>query len=460
MRVSEEKTLSQMMTVKGNTLMRLTISALLLALLFSSTTNAQTADRLVREDGQIVWVQDFEDADSSSGSVESSLDSDSLNSSSRRGNRNSAFPGYNARQSQPRQFRTASNRRSVSQNNSPFSPRLARAPPMFGDSFAQGFQLLAFDGVAATADLALAGGSRRAKIAENSKAITEDRVFIMYNYFQNAIEADASDFFVGPDQRNFSVNRFTLGFEKTFLDNLFSVDVRLPVTDGYVFDTPNFAVAGGQAGNLAISLKTLFASDDYTSIVAGLTIDLPTGSDAIGSVNGVPYLLSNEAAHLAPFIGALHSPTPRVFQQLFVQLDVPVSDNTLQFFPPSAVDAGSIQDQELLYVDYSLGTWLFQNDDCNSRHSNPLALKNLAAALELHYTTTLNDADVLFRPTFITDFTFTNLANRQDVLNLTIGLHSQLNNGASVRVGGVFPLREDDDRFFDAEFQVQINMPL
>jgi hypothetical protein len=50
--------------------------------------------------------------------------------------------------------------------------------------------------------------------------------------------------------------------------------------------------------------------------------------------------------------------------------------------------------------------------------------------------------------------------NRRDILNGTVGLHTVLQNGTSIRVGGVFPLRQsDDNRLFDAEVQAAVNVP-
>jgi hypothetical protein len=41
------------------------------------------------------------------------------------------------------------------------------------------------------------------------------------------------------------------------------------------------------------------------------------------------------------------------------------------------------------------------------------------------------------------------------VVNLTAAIHAELAQYSSLRVGGVFPLRDPDNRFFDAEVTVQ-----
>jgi hypothetical protein len=43
------------------------------------------------------------------------------------------------------------------------------------------------------------------------------------------------------------------------------------------------------------------------------------------------------------------------------------------------------------------------------------------------------------------------------VLNGTIGVQMLLFELSSLRIAGVFPLRSEDQRFFDSEVQVQFN---
>jgi hypothetical protein len=57
-------------------------------------------------------------------------------------------------------------------------------------------------------------------------------------------------------------------------------------------------------------------------------------------------------------------------------------------------------------------------------------------------------------------FQVTSAGNRLDVVNLTLGLHTELSNKAQLRLGAVAPITDDDDRFFDFEFQAQLNIML
>ena len=158
--------------------------------------------------------------------------------------------------------------------------RLASVPNMFGDSFAQGGQLRTTGNATTFADLPLGGGGRRAKIAENNKALPMNRCWFMYQHFHNALEVDPDT--TVPGSQNLSVNRYTLGLERRFLDDLWSVEIRMPFADSYAFSTAGYSVGSGEVGNLAVSFKRLLAATETSSLVAGLGIDTPTGSDVTG----------------------------------------------------------------------------------------------------------------------------------------------------------------------------------
>jgi len=354
-----------------------------------------------------------------------------------------------------------SSSRNSTRNNSPFSPRLARAAPIMGDSFAPTIQIQSTDTGGMLDEhshgpgvlLPQGGGGTRAKIAENSATLPMDRVIFNYNHFHNAI----SDF-----NQQSDVDRFTLGFEKTFLSSLFSIDVRLPLIANNDIVTDSFSRNGSELGNLSISLKGLLSSNDDSAFVAGMTIDIPTGQDTSATLNRDidPLLLvaSNDAVHLAPYLGFLCAPGQGMSHQGFLQVDVPTNGNDLQFSDAStATTTTNLLEQSLLYVDYSFSKLMYDSAG-NSRKS--CRLRRLSGLAELHYTTTLEDSDVVQISTSFNNFQITSFGNRIDVVNLTLGVHSVLDNGTQLRLGTVSPITDGDDRFFDFEFQAQLNIPL
>ena len=76
----------------------------------------------------------------------------------------------------------------------------------------------------AITDLPLAGGCGRLNIADNNMALTDDRVYFLYNHFHNALVADAN-LLGGGDFRRISVDRYTVGGEKTFVNGDWSVEL-------------------------------------------------------------------------------------------------------------------------------------------------------------------------------------------------------------------------------------------
>jgi hypothetical protein len=333
--------------------------------------------------------------------------------------------------------------------------RLAGTPNMFGDSMESGGNGVIVSGPAGVSDAntPLAGGNRRIKISENDNTLPQDRIFFLYNHFQDAASVDDFTFVPGL-QRSISLDRYTIGFEKTFRDGLWSAELRMPFGCGYGYQSIDFDSSAGQIGNLAVVLKRLLYKSDTTVAAIGLCVDTPTGSDATGMGQGVQYDIRNQAVFLSPYVGVLRTPNDKLFYQAFLQVDVPTNGNRIDYVDntgttPSSGTFGTLNDQTLMYADLAVGYWLSRN---------PCAdwVTGLASVVELHYTTTLTNAGIVNGSTSGRYFNFGNFGNRVDVLDLTVGLHTELANHTLCRVAGVVPLRTGNDRLFNAEVQVQL----
>ena len=199
-------------------------------------------------------------------------------------------------------------------------------------------------------------------------------------------------------------------------------------------------------GTLAITPKVLLHRDDSWAMSAGLAIGLPTSPDAVLRGAGPPTRVTDDSVHVAPFLGLLLTPNDRWFSISYLQFDFDTNGNRVF---ANDLFAGRIQDPALMYVDFSVGYWLF-NDDSSSCGGGRL-WTGMAPIIELHYTTTLQNADEL-------QGIIMPVSRRVDILNLTAGFFFKLGPSAGLTVAGVAPLRtKGADKEFDAEVLVQFN---
>ncbi|EMI54694.1 putative secreted protein [Rhodopirellula sallentina SM41] len=272
--------------------------------------------------------------------------------------------------------------------------------------------------------------TRRFKFTENISPIPQDRVFYSYSHFDGALTVDQA---AGTSTY---LDRHLFGGEKTFIDGLFSIELRLAVSDGFASDLSTALDRGGEFGNIQLAFKSLLYSGDSCLVGGGMTLTLPTADD-LQFAGGME--MENETVFLAPYLGFVSTPTENTFLQGVTQIDFALGGDTIT--QGGAEDV--FQEQHLFYTSLSAGAWLYR-DDCST------LVNGVAAMTELHYTTALNDGD-----------TTTATANiisgpgSIDLLNTTAGF--VINKGlTNIRVAGSVPL-DWDDRFYDSEFQVQIN---
>lgn len=353
----------------------------------------------------------------------------------------------------PPQFNPFAN----AQPNQPFLARLSRAPDMFGDSFLPlTATITSLDSMnersnKTVLDLPLAGGSRRFK-NEHSRAMPTDRVFGTYHHFQNALEATSLT--PGIRSTDANVDRFTLGIEKTFADGNASIELRLPLSVPISFSTVDAMYRTDAVGDLVVTLKGLLYSDESQAISLGLAINTPTGHNLRVSLpnsgaGGAELTLSNNAVHLIPFLAYQAAPTEDFFFNSFLQIDTPTNANSVQVrnLGPNTVDNQKLMEQTLLYLDTSFGYWMFRDPEAEF-------LTGLAGLLELHYTTTLNRADIVTDRDQIV--TFGANSGSLDAINMTFALHTEIARSTIIRAGYVTPLRDGNHRFFDHEFTLAV----
>jgi hypothetical protein len=374
-------------------------------------------------------------------------------------------------------------------------------------------------------------------VADNESPIPRDRVSFRFNYFDQAqqVTGFGAPVFnpqgIGtafPQTRNFNVERYTFSFEKTFLNQWGSIELRVPFSTGVssnlnlsagditgpatgaafnVTSTPEQTLGseGTQFENMTLIFKALVYRCKPLAVSAGLALDIPTGDDT--NVRIIDYTglggsgqasvqrervihVNNEAWSLSPFLAAVYTPTCRLFTQGFLQFDIPLNTNTINYSdrflrgtspstiaelaaaglisfpsldPPFAVHSG-ISEQPLMQLDWGVGYWLL-------RDPSRTWITGIAPSLELHYTTTLKDASVVTLPgdpllqidpktgNFVQEQPprVGNIRNRVDILDMTVASTILVSERATLATGVSFPLKGKDDRTYDWEFHLQLN---
>ena len=320
-------------------------------------------------------------------------------------------------------------------------------PNMIGDSLNGGFGGMTFTSLSISepVSVGLAGGSRRFKIAEDESPLPTDRLIFDYNHFENPLVD------VYGQTRN--LDRFTFGIEKTFRDGLWSVEFRVPFAAGYnsTQSTVGGSLDATEFGDMALAFKrTLIRREDFI-LAGGLGLVFPTGPAwKFVDATGVAAEVRNEAIHLGPFLGAAWRPNDRLFFLCFAQLDFDTHGDTVLTNGGGTLDkVGVFNEQSLLFLDFSMGYWLYQNP-------NARWLTAIAPMVEIHYTTTLQNMDS------VTDGAGTVIgppsgSGRRDILNLTAGLHFQMGSLSTLTVAAVAPLTIGENREFDCEVLAQYN---
>lgn len=398
------------------------------------------------------------------------------------------------------------------------------APAMIGDLFGFSnnffFNYVSQNGnsVGSNVQTTLAGG-RRFKISENVSPMPRDRVYVQYNFFKSAFDSQgvttgntpSGGFPAGafPNQpitgtpvygglQAFNLNRYTFGLEKTFFDGMVSAEVRIPFSTTISNDITagNTSIPGDEAtqfDNVSATLKGLVFQNRTVAISTGVLVNTPTASSVTMQQNiqvvGDPAIdplglgfgdsirnnltVKNQAVHVSPFLGYLLTPTARSFALGYVQYDIPVSGNAVTFTPITQMASGQaivgdtqravLTDQALLQADLSLGYWLYQNPGASF-------LTGFAPLVEVHYTTTLQNADILLFNQQQTasggsqnlqsnyQGAFGNTQNRLDIWNLTLGAAIQVGQRLQIGNGFVIPLsRGNGNNLFDWEYTLQAN---
>jgi hypothetical protein len=278
------------------------------------------------------------------------------------------------------------------------------------------------------------------KLAENCSPLPRDRVYFNYSLFDDTPLLPA-----GKD-----VNRFSPGFERTFWDELASIEMRFPfaatinpdlvMTDGGIAADDDVVF-----GNISTIFKGLLYQTDVFAFSTGLQVTAPTAPSLnVTLLNGTRIVaIENEAVHLMPFLGALYTPNDRFFTQAFLQFDVDANGNPVEVNPSfqGLRPIGRLHDTTFLYADFNVGYWVYRSEQTS--------LTGFAPSIELHYNTSLEGSEFLASEGFVIGANLRQISN----LNLTLGCYFEFAQDNTLVLGYTAPIGNRVDQQFDGELR-------
>jgi hypothetical protein len=339
-------------------------------------------------------------------------------------------------------------------------------------------------------------GGRRLNVAEGNTALPEDRFIFSYRHFTNAVDTN-----VLGTQDFLNLDQWVVGFEKTFLDELGSLQVQMPIfrqldsdldvsRDTFGGQQLPIDQQDGEIGNIQGILKVLLFRAPTCAFSFGVGATAPTADDTTirgnfagpfplttdpavsatpGSVFTFEGRMENNTVNCVPFIAwACRGQGSPLFHQGFVQCDIPLNSSEVSVrstgtvtpdsgFGAETLDVTSsdrLSQQAIIRANLGLGYWICQRE-----------AMNVAAIAECHYTGDVSNGDSTNVP--LTTFSDTigdtiplglNVNNNRDfnIVNMTAGLAVDLGtclivNGVSVPVSN-----SANDRDFDMEYSLQI----
>lgn len=256
--------------------------------------------------------------------------------------------------------------------------------------------------------------SRTYKVSENESPRPGDRVYFMFNYFDDMFGA------VNRQVGNigaFDQHREGIGFEKTFLNGWSSIGMRLPVSTIWSNSVlPELQETDPELGDLTMIFKVSPYYDPRTQNVFtfGLAVSLPTAQ-------GVSEPFNSTA--LQPFIGWIWTFGDLYFQG-FTAVDVPTDSN----------------DVTLLFNDIGVGYWIYRTVRPDS------VVTGVAPTLEAHINNPLNHRGA---------FDFLDPAGTADWVSITVGTTFQFYGRSTLALGGNMPVT--GPKPYDFEILCQLN---
>jgi hypothetical protein len=395
------------------------------------------------------------------------------------------------------------------------SSRSSRVPYMIGDQFGDGIGSIELTSIYPSAYYyhydteerlisveRPAIGGNRLNVAEANTAMPTDRVLFSYRHLSNAVSSNIFD-----QRTSLNLDQWTVGFENTFSDSLGSIALQVPVyyqadSDLEIVSTTSGSNAAiidreWEAGDVGLILKILLIGRSSCAVSGGMALKCPTADDTSFTGrfnNGFPLIgqgavsadptstlffhgeVENHTFNAVPFMAWSANSLSGCFTQGFVQCDVPLNASPATLSASGTIDPDStfdpqtfdveqsarLREQILMRVNLGFGYWL-----CEGGRND--MVRGVAAISEVHYTTAVGSSgDALVPLAVFNDpslsgdsFALAARAGRDDanidIVNLSTGLAVDMGS-CLITNGIVVPVSGDDDRAFDCEYNLQVNL--
>jgi hypothetical protein len=279
----------------------------------------------------------------------------------------------------------------------------------------------------------------RNKYFENGSPRPQDRVYFFYNRIGGYQGLGSS----------FDINRFVLGFEKTFWDESFSAEVRIPFAGTANSDQvggQDLAVDDAEFGNIGLAVRAVAYRTSTFLVSVGLGVSLPTANDSRMLIGSVPVVaIENHTCLVQPMLGAIWAPNDRFYAQMGVQMDIAPSGN-----PVKSLDAagglsrvGVLTDQVYTYFTGAVGYWIYDNPDAR--------LTGIALQSELNYDRSFGTHDTVVNG----PITVADLSSEIDFLTGSVGTVLRFGDSTYLSVSIQVPIT--NDRLYDWNVMAQLN---
>ncbi|MDR1290998.1 MAG: hypothetical protein LBK06_07350 [Planctomycetaceae bacterium] len=325
-------------------------------------------------------------------------------------------------------------------------------------------------------------GLGRQKAADNMTIVPTNRIIFDYNYFHNV------QFTQSLKQTPIQINRFTIGFEKTLLKELASIEIRIPLAVTVNNQLSLFGendVDKLRLGDMTVITKYVLFERRNIIWTTGIGFSLPLAEDSsiIDYASGRDIIRwKNRTVHFMPYLGVSVVPDDRLFFNAVMQGDgAAIGDSTYiaDLNQPTSnrmISIGKTYDRSYLYTTLALGYWLRrqeiwnnkqqqqnysyngQSPNTNYQSPQPPQYSNWAMnfTTELHWTQSAKKMRGIYHKQGNYLFDIGNDSSSYHAVDMTFGTRLLFNKKTSLGVGYTVPL-SGGSRQYDGELRATYN---